>query len=177
MVVTVLKRLTPYLVTLALAGFLYMRADQFGIVSLPGRPGPDLWPKLICVLLAVTSLVGIIGALFGPAQVDTAVADADEALLSPPETHPHLVWFGMGATGVYIAALPWLGFFVATELFAMALLVIGGMRRWILVPLIALGLTSAFTIIFMKVVYVSLPLGVAWFKLISLAVFRLIGVH
>lgn len=174
---TILKRLTPYVITMALAGFLYVQADHFDMVSQAGRPGPDLWPKISCVILGVSSLFGMIGAFLGPQQDDADLSERDEAALSPPEIHPQLVWIGIGATALYVWALPWLGFFIATVLFAMALLVIGGMRRWAWLPVVAMVLASVFMLIFMKVVYVALPLGEGWFKLVSLAVFKLIGVH
>ena len=172
-----LKRVVPYLITLALAVFLYLKADQFDMVGRPGIPGPDLWPKMICVLLGATSLIGLVGAWFGPAESGEPVGEVDEALASPPETHPHLVWIGVAATGMYVWAMPRLGFFIATCLFAAALLLIGGMRRWTWLPVAAVGLAGVFSLIFMKVVYVSLPLGEGAFKSVSLLVFKLLGIH
>lgn len=171
------KRVVPYVITLALAVFLYVKAGQFDMVGRPGMPGPDLWPKMACVLLGATSLIGLIGALFGPAGEAAPVEEVDEALVSPPETHPHLVWIGVAVTGAYVAAMPYVGFFTGTLVFAAALLVIGGMRRWRWLPLTALALSTVFTLIFMKVVYVSLPLGEGPFKDISLLVFRMLGIH
>ena len=173
---SMLKRVIPYLITLALAVFLYMQADRFPILSSARMPGPDLWPKMICVLLAAVSLVGLLGAVFASGEA-LEPEPVDEALLSPPETHPYLVWVGVAATGVYVASMPYLGFFIATVLFAGALLLIGGMRRWAWLPWTALALSGVFTLIFMKVVYVSLPLGVGPFMQVSLVVFKLLGIH
>ncbi len=171
-----LKRVIPYLITLALAVFLYVKAGQFDMVGRPGMPGPDLWPKMACVLLAGTSLIGLLGALFGSAE-QTPVEEVDDALVSPPETHPHLVWIGVAATGLYVASMPYLGFFIGTSLFAAALLVIGGMRRWAWLAPTAIALAGVFTLIFMKVVYVSLPLGTGPFMDISMLIFKLLGIH
>lgn len=173
------KRLIPYLIPLALAVFLYFRAGQFDVVSQPGRPGPDLWPKMICVFLGITSLIGLIGAIFGTEEADTEIDMADETgpALAPPETNPELVWIGIVTVGLYILALPYLGFFIATILLATALLVIGGMRRWALVPVAGLVLAVVFSVIFLRIVYVALPLGEGWFRTVSLALYRLIGVH
>lgn len=173
---SILKRVIPYLITLALAVFLYLQAGHFPVESGPGMPGPDLWPKMVCVLLAGVSLVGVVGALFAP-DAQAEPEPVDEALASPPETHPYLVWVGVVATGAYVGALPYLGFFVATVLFAAALLLIGGMRRWAWLPVTAVALAGVFTLIFMKVVYVSLPLGVGPFMRVSLLMFKLLGIH
>ena len=173
---SMLKRVTPYLITLALAVFLYMQADRFPILSSARMPGPDLWPKMICVLLAAVSLIGLVGAAFASGEAQEA-EPVDEALASPPETHPYLVWVGVAATGMYVGAMPYLGFFIATVLFAAALLLIGGMRRWAWLAPTAFVLSGVFTLLFMKVVYVSLPLGAGGFKQVSLLVFKLMGIH
>jgi putative tricarboxylic transport membrane protein len=173
---SMLKRVIPYGITLALAVFLYLQADRFPILTSARMPGPDLWPKMICVLLAGVSLIGLLGAAFAPGGTPEP-EPVDEALVSPPETHPYLVWVGVAATGLYVGSMPYLGFFIATVLFAAALLLIGGMRRWAWLAPTALALSGVFTLIFMKVVYVSLPLGSGPFMQVSLLVFKLLGIH
>lgn len=177
MPIAVLNRMLPYVIALALAALLYNLAGHFDIVSQPGSPGPELWPRMICVLLGLTSLIGMVGALFESPQVETDGEDEIETALSPPETNPELVWMGMATVGLYVFALPHLGFFVATILLTMTLLVIGGMRRWLWVPVTGTGLTCIFTLIFLRIVYVALPLGEGWFRVISLAIYKSIGVH
>ena len=178
MQIATFKRLVPYLIPLALAVFLYWRAGQFDIVSQPGRPGPDLWPKMICVALGLTAFIGLVGAIFGRETAEAGIeAKTDTGPPPAPETNPELVWIGIATVGLYILALPYLGFVVATILLAAALLVTGGMRRWALVPVAALALAAAFSVIFLRIVYVALPLGEGWFRAASLALYRLIGVH
>ncbi len=177
MPVAVLNRVLPYVIAMALAVFFYILAGYFDVVSQPGSPGPDLWPRMVCVLLGVTSLIGMIGALFeGPAAATEGEIEIEEAL-SPPETNPELVWIAMATVGLYVLVLPHLGFFVATIFLTMALLVIGGMRRWVWVPATGFGLTCVFTFIFLRIVYVALPLGEGWFRVISLTIYKVIGVH
>jgi len=174
---TLIKRLGPNLLLLALAGFAYFKAGQFNTGTEGGVVGPDLWPRIICVVLALTSAIGIIAALV---SVETQSSEEDEALesmLAIPETHPRLVWIGVVATGLYVAALTPIGFLCATVLYAMTLLVIGGMRRWAMVPVYGAILAIVFTIIFMKIVYVALPLGEGVFKSVSLFAMQLLGIH
>ena len=176
-----IKRVVPHLVLLAVAVFAYLQSGHFDAVTEGSRVGPDLWPKIISVVLALTSAIGII-ATFGAREDEASLAaeaeeSAAEALLAIPETHPRMVWVGAIVTGLYVAALPALGFLCATTPYAMALLVIGGMRRWRLVPVYGVILAIAFTVIFMKIVYVALPLGEGPFKAVSLFAFRMLGIH
>jgi putative tricarboxylic transport membrane protein len=174
---TLVKRVLPNLVMLSLAGFAYHQAGHFEVGAENGGVGPDLWPKIVCVVLALTSALGILAAFFAVEVPDGDPGEAAEALPAVPETHPWLVWVGAAAIGLYVAALPALGFLCATSIFATALLVIGGMRRWALVPIVGVVLAIVFTIIFMKIVYVALPLGEGPFKTVSLLAFRLLGIH
>jgi putative tricarboxylic transport membrane protein len=174
---SLVKRLLPNLVMLSLAGFAYHQAGSFEVGAENGGVGPDLWPKIVCVVLALTSALGIVAAFFAVEAPDGEPEEAAEGLPVVPETHPGLVWIGVAAIGLYVGALPTLGFPCATTIFAMALLVIGGMRRWALVPVVGVVLAIVFTIIFMKVVYVALPLGEGPFKEVSLLAFRLLGIH
>ena len=175
---SLIKRVVPNLVLLALAVFAYVQAGHFDTVTAGSRVGPDLWPKIVSLVLALTSAIGIVAALTAGDIPEVAETDETSAsMLAIPETHPRMVWVGVATTGLYVAALPTLGFLCATALYAMALLVIGGMRRWALVPVYGAILAIAFTIIFMKVVYVALPLGEGAFKDVSLFAFRLLGIH
>lgn len=174
---TLIKRVIPNLLLLALAGFAYFKAGQFDTGTEGGFAGPGLWPRIICVVLALTSAIGIIAALVSVEAQAVEEGEAVESILAIPETHPWLVWIGVVATGLYVAALTPIGFLCATTVYAMALLVIGGMRRWAMVPVYALILAVVFTIIFMKIVYVALPLGEGVFKSVSLFAFQLLGIH
>jgi len=171
------KRLFPNLLLLALAGFAYFKAGQFFTGSEGGFVGPDLWPRIICVVLALTSAIGIIAALVSVVAQASEKDEVLESMLAVPETHPRLVWIGVAATGLYVAALTSIGYLCATMLYAMALLVIGGMRRWAMVPIYGAILAIVFTIIFMKIVYVALPLGEGMFKSVSLFAMQLLGIH
>ena len=175
-----IKRVLPNLVMLLVAGFAYHLAERFAVGTENSGVGPDLWPKIVSVVLALTSGLGILAAFLAvetpDAEPDEA-AEAAEALLAVPETHPWMVWIGVASVGMYVWALPLLGFLCASTIFAMALLVIGGMRRWALVPVVGVVISIAFTIIFMKIVYVALPLGVDPFKDVSLLALRLLGIH
>jgi putative tricarboxylic transport membrane protein len=142
--------------------------------------GPDLWPKMICVLLGVVSAIGIVVALLEArpgSPAPAAASEPDEGLPPVPETQPLMVWVAVLATGLFVYALEQVGFVCAAAAYAMALLVIGGMRRWWAVAPAGIALSLVFTLIFMRVVYVALPIGEGVFKAVSLAVFGLLGIH
>jgi hypothetical protein len=76
----------------------------------------------------------------------------------------------------YVVAVSWLGFFLTSALFLASFVWIGGYRR----PLATLLLSGigafVLVVIFMRVAYISLPLGEGAFRSLSMALLTLIGV-
>ena len=70
----------------------------------------------------------------------------------------------------------WIGFFVATLAFLAIFPWIGGMRRPLAIGVTALAGTLTLVVVFLKVAYISLPLGEGPFREISLALLRVLGV-
>jgi putative tricarboxylic transport membrane protein len=73
--------------------------------------------------------------------------------------------------------LPTLGFLVATVLYMAGVTYVGRYRRfW---PLVATSIIAPIVLVFvfMKIVYVALPLGVGPFKTLTLALLKVLGVH
>ena len=90
---------------------------------------------------------------------------------------PVLLVLGILATLGYVGLVTRLGFFLSTTLYLAGFLVIGGYRRWgVLAMVSALG-ALVLMFIFMKVVYVSLPIGVAPFSAITLFLMQLMGIR
>jgi putative tricarboxylic transport membrane protein len=77
----------------------------------------------------------------------------------------------------YVALFAALGFFVDTFLFLLAFILVGRYRR----PGIALAVSGAgtlvFMFVFMKIVYVSLPIGAPPFSEVSILLMRLMGIR
>jgi putative tricarboxylic transport membrane protein len=86
------------------------------------------------------------------------------------------VWAALAGTLVYLWILYYLGFFLSTFAFLAFILYVGGYRkpRWLL--LLALAGALFFMTIFVRVVYVSLPLGVEPFSKVSLALLALLNI-
>ncbi len=175
-----LQAALPYLVVLATGLFLYYEADRFEFEQVSGRIGPGAWPKLILALMLATALWGVVaGVLRGgtPTPGEDAEADEAEALVRPPEIHPYRVWAAVAATLAYLALLPLLGFFLATIVYSFTLMWLGHFRRPLAAALLSAGIGLFFMFVFMRVVYVALPLGVAPFDKVSYALMAAMGVH
>ncbi len=175
-----LQATLPYVVVLAAGIFLYHEADNFEFEQVAGRIGPGAWPELILVLMLVTAAWGIVSSALNAGKAKTAddeMANEVEDLVRPPEIYPYRVWIAVVGTLVYLLALPVLGFFLATLLYSCGLMYLGHFRRLLPITLLSLAISLAFMFIFMRVVYVALPLGTAPFNNLSYALMAAMGVH
>lgn len=181
-----LRAQIPYVIVFLLAGFLYFRATQIDFVAPGGRIGPDAWPKAILGLAMLIAAYEVIKNLIffkGRYEIDGVLESVIEAApLEPPEqaparSYPWLLVVGAGMTIAYAALILTLGFFLSTVLFLAGFTWVGRYRRVgvILASSVLGGLVFMF--IFMKVVYISLPLGVGPFAQLSLLLMRLMGIR
>ena len=178
------RALLPYLLVLAAALALTWSALHFAYTPQGDRPGPDVWPRAILALIAVTCVVRMVRVLRGPPEsgggvLDDVIGDAapDDASGAAPRRQPVRLAIGIALTIAYVALLGTLGFFADTVLYIAALTRTGRYRRWPVIVVVALGGALAFMFIFMKVVYLSLPIGTPPFEAISLALMRLMGIR
>jgi len=180
---TKLVRIAPYATLLAASAYLDYQAQHFDYTRVPDRIGPDAWPSMILVLLMAICVWQILRLAFGStAGVIKGIAPTldEEPDISPAiELAPNAgrVWIGIALTFAFLLVFEWVGFFVASAVYMVALMLVGGYRR--IVPAIAVSLCAslAFMFIFMKIVYVSLPLGRGPFLALSSALMRLLGIH
>ena len=177
----------PYAVILMISSYLYYEALQITPAG-DGKLGADIWPKTVLILAILTCVWKIAGKIhFGPPSRNrpaSAGADpADASVIRPRESlddaadvKGFVPWIGIGVTAAYVFAFPWLGYFLATFIYVTAFVYLGNYRR----PLIAagIGLTAsiAFMLLFMRVVYVSLPIGVEPFAHLSTFLIRVMGI-
>lgn len=83
---------------------------------------------------------------------------------------------GIALVAAYVFAVPWLGFFLTTALFLGVFPWVGGLRRPLLSAMLGIAGSLALVVVFMRVAYISLPLGEGPFRALSLALMRAIGV-
>jgi putative tricarboxylic transport membrane protein len=167
-----LARAAPYALLLVLAGVCYHFALRIDASAAAGRLGPDFWPRAVLVLLALVCIYELaksfLAAGLGGKPTNQAPAAKASALR---------VGAGIAATVAYVVLVDVLGFFIATAAFIAAFIAIGGYRRWGVVAACAAGGSLALVVVFMKVVYVSLPLGAGPFRALSVALLALLGVR
>ncbi len=169
----------PYLLLLAAAVYFYMLADGIEYSARPGSLGPDFWPKAAILLIAVVSVYEIVKAMFfDPGReaqgIAASLGDAEEqAAEAEAPRYPWLLAAGAALTLAYGLLIPYLGFPLATFLFFVCFIYIGRYRSHLAIWLSALIGTAVFSILFLKVVYVSLPRGVPPFDRLSDAIINL----
>lgn len=179
-----LLRASPYIVVQLAAMYLYQVAGQIEFSAAPGRIGPDFWPKSILVLLGLVCVYEIIknlliGETFTAAGLlekfmkDAGANEGEEKLRS----YPLLLAGGILLTIIYVVTISSLGFFLATIGYLALFMIIGRYRNWTVIAVSSVLGALALIFIFMKVVYVSLPLGVEPFSAVSLWLLRIMGVH
>jgi putative tricarboxylic transport membrane protein len=183
-----LKKQVPYVIVLLVSAFLFYRATQIDFAAPSGRIGPDVWPKAILALAMLTCAYEILkGLLFGGDKdeiggvlesiIEAAPAKEAQPEAVPPGSHPARLLIGAAMTVAYAALITTLGFFISTVLFIAGFIWVGGYRRRGVIASASLIGGLAFMFMFMKVVYVSLPLGVGPFGQVSIQLMRLMGIR
>ena len=170
------KAILPYAALLAAAAYLYHDAGSFAAAGKAGQLGPDFWPRAVLALLMIVCALEIgRHALFAsavPAAAEAQAASGDDA-----PRFPRLLAAGIVLTALYVPGMDYLGFFLATVAYLAAFMAAGRYRRWGVVAVTSVAGSLAFVYVFMKVVYVSLPLGVGPFRQVSTALMSILGIH
>ena len=176
-----LKALAPYAALFAGAAYLYRNAGAFASAARPGQLGPDFWPRAVLALLMLVCACEIVRRLvFGQAARDAVPAphEGEHPDAAGDETrYPWRLAAGIGLTIAYVLVLDWLGFFVTTALFLALFMIVGRYARTRVIAITSLAGSLAFVFVFMKIVYVSLPLGRGPFKALSVWILAMLGVH
>lgn len=183
-----LLSIVPHTVMLGVSALLYYAATRIDApVSLSAtRIGPDTWPKFIIGAIALLCVYEIVKRLLiGTSFTATGLLQGLNRAPDPtdreiaatlPEEHNGKLLAGAVLIAAFVFGVQYVGFFAGTAVFLGAFTWIGGFRRPLPVLLIALVGAFVLLVIFMRVAYVSLPLGVGPFNALSLLLLRLIGV-
>ena len=175
----VLARSAPFIAIMGAAIFLYYPADHFEFEAMPGRAGPDLWPKIILGLMILTCAIGIIKAFLarstpGPNLLKLLAPQAEDDN-EGTRTWLHLPLLCCLLFAGYVLSLDEIGFVLGTILLIAGFLVIGRYRNWTVIALSSVLGSLGFFFVFRRVVYVSLPLGHEPFLSVSLWLMKLMG--
>jgi putative tricarboxylic transport membrane protein len=183
-----LQRAAPYVIVGMGAAYLYYVASNFDFHRRAGTLGPDFWPKAILVLtivvcvyevvrIAISRSAAQVGGVLENMVEESADQQADFGAEVAIEKHPLLLLVGMIATLAYVALVQTFGFFLSTALYLAAFLALGGYRRWGVVAATSVLGALVLMFIFMKLVYVSLPIGTAPFSEVTLLLMKLMAIR
>ena len=160
----------PELALAAVAAWLFVLARNFPYEPQPGQLGPGFWPQMLCAGIFVCALVRVAQKLRAEPVPGATKSEEEE----------HFRWrrlaLALALVVGYVFGTVFLGYVLATTLFFVAFVFLGGQRRWYVAPL-GLAVSVLFAFVFLRVVYVSLPSGVGVFDQLSVLLYRLIGVY
>lgn len=169
-----LRLVLPHGLLLVATLLLYWAATGIQAKAGAGRIGPDAWPKAIIVAMGLLCAWEIARRLaVRPRGGGAKTADVSP---EPPAMQVGKLASGVGLVLSYVVSVPWLGFFVATAAFLAAFPWFGGLRRPLLTGALGIAGSLALVVVFMRVAYISLPLGEGPFRALSLALLAAIGV-
>jgi putative tricarboxylic transport membrane protein len=170
---THIKLALPYLIGLAAAVALFVYAGQIQYSARPGQLGPDFWPKLAIGLMAIMCVFEIVKIALGArveAQGIAETLDQEDDAEEGAVRFPGLLAGGIGLVLAYGLLVPVLGFLISTFAFLVAFMYLGRYRSHGPIWLAGLLGTLVLAVVFLKVVYVSLPRGVPPFDRVTDAV-------
>ena len=178
MAVEKLKRIVPYVIILFVSLYFYYLAGHFRFSAKPGNLGPDFWPKLLLALTMVACVYEIIKAVLFLKVVSPKKAEQEQAAKaeSKKKTYPWLLVIGIAMTVAYAYFVTKLGFILCTFLYFALFMIVGRYRKiWAILANSVIG-TVVLVVIFMRIVYVSLPLGQEPFSGVTFFVLKMLGI-
>jgi putative tricarboxylic transport membrane protein len=168
---SLLLSVLPEVVLLASAVYLFVVALGFRQVGPSDQIGPGFWPQVLCVGIGIGALIRLVQKLRSRERraVGDAASETDEVRMPR-------VALGIALVIGYVVGMLFLGYILATALFLIAFIYLGGQRKWYVVPL---GIASSllFAYVFLKVVYIALPSGVGVFDQLTVLLYELLGVY
>jgi len=171
------RKAAPYALGLAVGGYFFYLASVLEFSAPGGRIGPELWPKMILGALLATCIYEIVRIVL----FDNLRHAAEEATEPPPAVAPpgnlRRVIAGVTAAIAYVNLLDKFGFLLSTILFLAVFGYLGGYRRHVVIWLSSVGGSVVLMFVFMRVVYIALPLGVAPFSACSHAAMSVMGIR
>ena len=172
-----LARVVPHAVMLAVACWLYWVAGRIDVET-GGRISPVVWPKAIIVFMGLLCVYEIVKRLVVRTEFDAKglVTNMSSGTEAQPNENLALLFSGIALIAGYVVAVPSLGFFPATALFLVVFPWVAGLRRPLVLASVSIVGTVLLALVFLKVAYISLPLGEGPFRALSLALMRLLGV-
>lgn len=161
------KPTIPYFVGLAAAAFLYYLSTNITYPARPGQLGPEFWPRVAIAIIVIACLYEIVRLLIVGSAESRVQGIAEhlegEELDGCEEAdggrRPYLLIGGIVLTLAYAVLVSKLGFLLASYLFLILFMYLGGIRNHVAIWASSTIGMLLFAFIFLKVVYVSIPRG------------------
>ena len=133
-----------------IAGLLFIETFEFR--QLEDAPfGPETWPRAVLILLAIC------------AAIDAVKSSADKEVSQLKDVSVPLNWNRVAGftacLGGYVAGMMVVGFPLATFAFCWAMLAFHGILYWKVCLSVSAGVTVVAVLLFLRVLYLSLPRG------------------
>ena len=143
-----------------------------------GIAGPTTWPTLMLWLVLLFALCWAVQRVAGVLRRrEASPVSASVRPASAPVAGGTRVWLGIVLVLAYGFGLPWLGFALATWVYIVLWLLLGGMRKPLQITLISGVGTLVFLYFFVKVALMPLDRGVGAIGEFSVALYRLLGIY
>jgi len=170
------RELLPETGIVLAAAYLFYVAGNFEYQARPGQLGPQFWPRMAAVGLAITALIRIVQTIHDRNRPIVNIKGEFDEFETEEEVHWPSLWLAIGLVLAYVLSTMFLGYMISTMLFLGLFIWLGGQRNWYVTVVAVVG-GLVFSFVFVGVVYVSLPTGVGIFDTITVGVYRLIGIQ
>ncbi len=166
----VLRVIAAPVAGLAVAIVLFARSYGLDEVAQPGQLGPGFWPRLVLIGLAVACAAKIV--------IDVRRRRPGTVLPSagPPPFSAVMLVIAVALMVGYVPAVPVLGFAVATVVFIVAFMRVGGVRSPVMLAATSVLATLSVLYVFVRVVYLPLPKGAGALETATIALYRALGI-
>ncbi|MFC7062424.1 tripartite tricarboxylate transporter TctB family protein [Halobacillus seohaensis] len=106
-------------------------------------------PRVYCIIMLILSAFLIASSFKGEEE---------------GESKPSFLYsfIAIGLTVIYVALIPFIGFFITTLLFIVSLLVFAKVKSYIILSSVPIGTLAFIYIFFVKILNVSLPVGIVF---------------
>ncbi len=137
-----------------------------------GIAGPTTWPTMMLYGVVIFALAWAVQ------RVALVLRQQERAAVAPPTVaRGARVWFGIALILAYGFCLPILGFALATALYIVLWLLLGGIRAPLQIALTSLIGTTVFLYFFIKLALMPLDRGVGVIGEFSIALYRVLGIY
>lgn len=177
MLVSALKAKAASLIVLIGSIGLYIKANGFEYIAKPGRLGPDFWPKVLLFLMIIMAFMDIALGIYKCVKNQNGNQPCGEEGEEVKQRYPLLLYIGIISLIAYVFVIQYLGFVLTTFAYLVSFMYVGRYRNHKVIWAGGLIGSVISVWIFVKLVYVSLPLGIAPFDQITILLYGLLGIQ